>query len=209
MRLLLVNAVDTLAVSLLLYLLVKFSDRRRRKGLSYPPGPPSWPIIGNFFDTPKDKPWIGYTNLSKKYGRCDILGTTIQLNRASPGDVIYLRSFSQVIVVLSSFSAIKDLLEKRGEYYSDRPRMPIVEMYVLWRLQLPMGRSLTVLRMDLEWMVNRVGFCDTWRKERKILDGSLRPGAIMSYRRVIQENTRELLVQLCANPKDFDYRIKL
>jgi hypothetical protein len=53
-----------------------------------------------------------------------------QLNRASLGDVIYLRAFSKVTIVLSSHSAIKDLLEKRGEYYSDRPSMPIVEMYV-------------------------------------------------------------------------------
>jgi hypothetical protein len=50
---------------------------------------------------------------------------------------------------------------------------------------------------------------DTWRKERKILDGSLRSGAIMSYRRVMQEKTRELLVQLRENPKDFDNRVKL
>jgi cytochrome P450 len=53
------------------------------------------------------------------------------------------------------------------------------------------------------------GLNETWRKERKILDGSLRPGAMMSYRQVMQEKTYELLVQLRANPKDFDNRIKL
>jgi hypothetical protein len=133
MRFLLISAVDTLAISLFLYLIVKSRDRRRQEGLSYPPGPPSWPIIGNYFDMPKDKPWIAYTDMSKKYGRRIILGTTgsPQLNRAFLGDTIYLRTFSKVIVVLSSFSAIKDLLEKRGEYYSDRPSIPIMKMYVL------------------------------------------------------------------------------
>jgi hypothetical protein len=133
MRFILISAIDALAVSLFLYLLVNVCDRRRRKGLSYPPGPPSWPIIGNFFDIPKDKPWIAYTNMSKKYGRRNIPGTisSLQLNRAYQGDIIYLCSFSKVIVVLSSFSAIKDLLEKRGEYYSDRPSMPMMKMYVL------------------------------------------------------------------------------
>ena len=133
MRFLLISAVDTLAISLFLYLLVKYRDRGRRKGLSYPPGPPSWPIIGNLFDIPKEKPWITYTEMSKKYGRCNILDTTgsPRLNRESVGDVIYLRAFSKVIVVLSSYSAIKDLLEKRGEYYSDRPSIPIMKMYVL------------------------------------------------------------------------------
>jgi hypothetical protein len=32
--------------------------------------------------------------------------------------------------VLCSLSAIKDLLEKRGEVYADRPTLPILEMCV-------------------------------------------------------------------------------
>jgi hypothetical protein len=62
--------------------------------------------------------------------------------------------------------------------------------------------------MDFEWPVFMIGLSETWRKERKILDGSLRPGALMSYRQVMQEKTHELLVQLRANPKDFDNRVK-
>ena len=53
-----------------------------------------------------------------------------------------------------------------------------------------------------------VGLSETWRKERKILDSSLRPGAVMSYRQVMQEKTHEFIVQLRANPKDLDNRIK-
>ena len=133
MHFLLISAIDTLAISLFFYLLVKFRYSQRRKGVPYPPRPPSWPIIGNVFDIPEDEPWIAYTDMSKKYGRRNILGTTgsPQLNRAFLGDIVYLRAFSNVIVVLSSFSAIKDLLEKRGEYYSDRPSSPILKMYVL------------------------------------------------------------------------------
>jgi hypothetical protein len=63
--------------------------------------------------------------------------------------------------------------------------------------------------MDFEWPVFMIGFSETWRKERKILDGSLRPGAIMSYRQVMQEKTHELLAQLRSNPKDFCNRVKL
>ena len=62
----------------------------------------------------------------------EILGTgSPQLNHVLLGDIIHFRAFSKVIIVLSSFSAIKDLLEKRGEYYSDRPSIPIVETYVV------------------------------------------------------------------------------
>ena len=47
-----------------------------------------------------------------------------------PGDVLSFHIFGQVIVVLNSFRATKDLLEKRGDIYSDRPVIPICEMYV-------------------------------------------------------------------------------
>lgn len=47
----------------------------------------------------------------------------------SSGDVVCLHVFGQVIVVLSSLPAIKELLEKRGDKYADRPMLPIQEMY--------------------------------------------------------------------------------
>jgi hypothetical protein len=126
----LINALDCLAISFSLYLLAHFRDRKRRGGLSYPPSPPSWPIIGNLLDVPKDAPWIVYTDMSKKYGGHDILGNTgsLQLKPALQGDIVCLRVLSQVVVVLSSLSAIKELLEKRSQAYSERPSMPVAEM---------------------------------------------------------------------------------
>jgi hypothetical protein len=69
MPFLLINAVDCLALSLFLYLFVALRDHRTRRGLSYPPGPPSWPIIGNLLDVPKEAPWIAYADMSKRYGK--------------------------------------------------------------------------------------------------------------------------------------------
>ena len=63
-----------------------------------------------------------------------------QLKLAFQGDVICLHVFSQVIVVLSSISAVKDLLEMRGEYYSERPHRPMVEMCVLYRISFSVCR---------------------------------------------------------------------
>ena len=121
--------INVLAFFVFLYLLVVFRDRKRRGGLPYPPGPPSRPIIGNLRDIPADAPWTAYADMSKKYGRRYILGNT-SLKLTFKGDVICFRVFNQVIVVLSSLSAIKDLLEKRAELYSDRPALPILEMYI-------------------------------------------------------------------------------
>jgi hypothetical protein len=44
------------------------------------------------------------------------------------GDIMSFRVFGQVIVVLSSIKAAKDLLEKNGDTYSDRPIIPLYEM---------------------------------------------------------------------------------
>lgn len=82
MQFFLINAVDVLAISLFLYLLLVFSDHKRRGGLPYPPGPPPWPIIGNLLDAPKNAPWIAYSEMSKKYGRHIILG-----NRLAPAEM--------------------------------------------------------------------------------------------------------------------------
>jgi len=101
------------------------------------------------------------------------------------GDVICLRIFSQVVVVLCSVSAIKDLLEKRGEIYSERPRIPITEI------------------TDFDWPMFFIGVNETWITGRKLLDRSLRPSAMMLYRQMMQEKTHEFLTQLRTNPKEF------
>ncbi|KAH9971621.1 cytochrome P450 [Russula compacta] len=173
MQLPLINAVYCLAVSLLLYLFIAFRDHRRRRGLSYPPGPPSRPIIGNLLDVPKESPWVVYADMSKKYG-----------------DVFCLRVFGQVVVVLSSLSAIKDLLEKRGEIYADRPGLPILEI------------------LELDWLLPTAKKGESWREGRKLLDRSLRSSAILPYQQMMQECARGFLGQLLAAPNDFLHHIE-
>jgi hypothetical protein len=72
MQLFLVNVFACIATCFF-YLLIVFRDHRRRRGLPYPPGPSSLPIIGNLLDFPTDMPWRAYAEMSKKYGMCNIL----------------------------------------------------------------------------------------------------------------------------------------
>ena len=58
--------------------------------------------------------------------------SSLQLKGASQGDVVCLRVFN-------SLSAMKDLLKKRGERYSDRPPLPIAKMYILGRFHFSMS----------------------------------------------------------------------
>jgi cytochrome P450 len=57
--------------------------------------------------------------------------------------------------------------------------------------------------MELDWPLFTIRMNETWRKGRKLLDRSLRHGAMTLYLQMIQEKTREFLVRLRANPKDF------
>lgn len=77
-----------------------------RRPPGYPPGPPTWPLIGNLHLMPKEKPHLQFQKWAEEYGPIYslILGT-------------------KVMVVLSSDQSIKDLLDKRSAIYSSRPDM--------------------------------------------------------------------------------------
>jgi len=61
----------------------------------------------------------------------------------------------------------------------------------------------------MDWLLFNAPKNDSWREGRKVLDRSLRPGATISYRQMIQENTYRFLAQLLATPNDFRKHIEL
>jgi cytochrome P450 len=93
--------------------------------------------------------------------------------------------------VLCSLSSIKDLLEKRGEIFSDRPALPVHHL------------------TEVDWLLPVTEYGEHWRKGRKIADRSLRPVAISQYHQRIEEKTRAFLGQILASPADFRGHIAL
>ncbi|KAH9016878.1 cytochrome P450 [Lactarius hengduanensis] len=172
----LVTAINCLALSSFLYILFAFRDHRRRRGSPYPPGPPSWPVIGNLLDIPKLSPWLAYANMSKKYG-----------------DVMCFQVLGQVVVVLCSPTAIKDLLEKRGELYADRTPFPVFGPEI----------------MDVDWMFPLARMGEYWHEGRRLLDRSLRSGATALHQHLIEEKTHAFLGQLLATPGAFRGHLSL
>ncbi|KAL1740645.1 hypothetical protein HDZ31DRAFT_2134, partial [Schizophyllum fasciatum] len=76
-----------------------------------PPGPPAEWFIGHFRVNPTHNAERTYLQWSKDY----------------KSDVIFLSILGRPLVVLNSFRAAIDLLEKRGATYSDRPWFPFFE----------------------------------------------------------------------------------
>lgn len=99
---LLLNVILAAVVASFLFRVRKVGQRPA----GYPPGPPTLPLIGNIHLMPKEKGHLQFQKWAKEYGPVYslILGT-------------------QVMIVLSSDQAIKDLLDKRSNIYSSRPDM--------------------------------------------------------------------------------------
>ena len=49
------------------------------------------------------------------------------MNNICEGDIVYVHVLGKPIVILNSIDAAKELLEKRGVNYSDRPRLVFIQ----------------------------------------------------------------------------------
>ncbi|KAF7357536.1 Cytochrome P450 [Mycena sanguinolenta] len=82
-----------------------------RRHLSFPPGPPPYPLIWNYLDLPTKLPWLTYTKWGIQYG-----------------DLVHVSVPGQHIVVVNSAKTAVELLDKRSHIYSDRPVSTMVEL---------------------------------------------------------------------------------
>ncbi|XP_063282434.1 cytochrome P450 2D14-like [Pelobates fuscus] len=90
-------------------LLLDFTKRRKRWP-RYPPGPRSFPFVGNALQIDLSDLRVNYKKLSKQYG-----------------DVFSLQFFWQNIVVLNGFDVMKEALFQKSEDIADRPRFEVFE----------------------------------------------------------------------------------
>ncbi|KAF8268841.1 cytochrome P450 [Lactarius quietus] len=170
----LIHIIDGAALLSFLIAFRAIHQYQRKRNFPSPPGPPGWPLIGNLLDLSPTFPWLAFTKYSKKYGH-----------------IVNYRILGQDIVVLSSVKAIKDLLEKCGSVYSDRPAMQLIDM-MEWHWQIPIAR-----------------YDESWRQGRKLLDRGLRPSASATYRSMQQARVRVLLTRLLATPDQWRPHIEL
>lgn len=87
----------------LLLLRILYERIRDRK---LPPGPPRLPIIGNLHQAPTHVPWVTYQQWIKQYG-----------------PMVSAQFGGNTVIFIGDAAIARALLDKRGDIYSDRPRM--------------------------------------------------------------------------------------
>ncbi|KAJ3510929.1 hypothetical protein NLJ89_g4394 [Agrocybe chaxingu] len=111
----------TITASLFILVVKALFFRKRASSLPLPPGPKGYPLVGNIFDIPTDKPWLVYNEWAKIYG-----------------DMIYFKVLGQPFLVLHTLERTYDIFEKRSSNYSDRARMPMILELMNWDYNIAM-----------------------------------------------------------------------
>jgi hypothetical protein len=104
--------------------------RARSSRLPYPPGPKGYWFIG-LLNVPLERPWQRYVEWGKKYGESRVIYYYSDINyrwNSSLGDLIHYTRFGKHYLVLNSFEAANELLEKQARLSSDRSHTALDKM---------------------------------------------------------------------------------
>ncbi|KAI0002705.1 cytochrome P450 oxidoreductase OrdA-like protein [Xylariaceae sp. FL0662B] len=126
-------SIETFIVAAILVGLTGFL-LRSKKSHPLPPGPTTWPIVGNITDLPPSSGpdwefWARHKDLYGPISSITVLGTTI--------------------VILNSAQLTLELLEKRSNIYSSRPQLTFVGEMVGWE------NSTVLLQYNDRWRASR------------------------------------------------------
>ncbi|CDO69014.1 hypothetical protein BN946_scf184834.g21 [Trametes cinnabarina] len=157
----------------LFLLAVGWWAKANRVNVHLPPSPPSDAILGHYRIFPRSYQAEVFFQWSKRYG-----------------DVFYLEILGRKIVIVNSYAAAKELMDKRSANYSDRPFFPLF-------MNLGWGVSVTFLKYGPQFF-----------KQRRILQQYFSKQEVVRFRPVHTEEAHKMLRNLLDRPKDFDWLIR-
>ncbi|KAG6834065.1 hypothetical protein H0H93_012199, partial [Arthromyces matolae] len=140
----------------------------RRHMRSRPPGPTGYPIIGNVLDLQRSREGDSIAALGKLYG-----------------DVVYMEVFGSPFVLLNGQGAI-DLLDKRGQLYSDRPHLPMAADFSGMADLTPIMR-----------------YGEKFQFGRRLMNQALSTRAVSKWEQGIAGESRAMLRNLHQSPTTF------
>ena len=135
-----------------------------------PPGPTPLPFVGNKLQLPRSQPWIQFQTWSKVYGPI----FTIWIGR-------------KPTIIVSDPVIAQELLEKRSNKYSSRPRM-VAMGEILWD-----NASVLVQPYGKEWSIRR-----------KLLHQAMTPKALRLYKPAQTAEASRLCSQLLEAPLSWE-----
>ncbi|KAI1336251.1 cytochrome P450 [Xylariaceae sp. FL0016] len=140
-----------------------------------PPGPFPWPVVGNTFMLPPNKPWIWFEELSKHY---DAQLITVWIGR-------------NPTIWINDAWAASELFEKRAGIYSSRPRMLVFA-------ELGAGQD-NLLNMYTTSPEQR----ERWRSHRKLIHHGVGIQSVRRYREFQNNESRVVAYDLLKAPDDY------
>ncbi|KAF7334294.1 Cytochrome P450 [Mycena sanguinolenta] len=154
----------------LAFLMITWTRRTERR----PPGPRGLPLIGNTLQIPQDRQWLKWAEWKTKYG--DVIGMSI---------------LGTPTVILSSMEAAVDLLESRGNIYSDRPTATMAGELVGWSRGLGYAQASNNPR---------------FRELRRLFHQFMGPRACSdtTLLRIQERENKRLLRKILSDPDNFD-----
>ncbi|KAJ6598661.1 cytochrome P450 [Mycena sp. CBHHK59/15] len=157
---------------LLLVALLGFRFLQQGPTKFLPPGPPGLPFIGNLHQL-SSRSWLTFTRWREIYG-----------------PLFYLNIAGQNFVVLGSHKVAADLLDRRAQIYSDRPRNIVAGL----------------LTGNLVFAFSQHN--DIWKRMRRGSHEALNNQMSRNYH-MFQENEAVLVAhQFLENPRDFDNHLR-
>lgn len=162
------------AVAIIAIIPLLYKRFTRSKGLPLPPGPPAEPLLGHLRVIPIDHPEYDYTRWGKQYG----------------SDILHFSMLGRSIIVLNSVEAARQLMDKRGANYADRPRFALFEV-------MGWGITLTFLRWSPRFKLHR-----------KLLQQSFTQTACKAYRPVQEEEARRAAVAIIQRPLEWEVLLR-
>ncbi|KAJ3571148.1 hypothetical protein NP233_g3942 [Leucocoprinus birnbaumii] len=154
---------------LLASVLVTFLGHEKSSKTPFPPGPKPRPLIGNLPDAVTPEPWLLYMKWEEVY-QSKILGLTLPGKR---------------IVILNAVEDVIELFEKRAGTYSDRARVPLLEL-TGWTFATGLMRN-----------------NERWRSERRIFQQTFKREAVPRFLPIQTMKVHAMLRQLLADPASF------
>ncbi|KAF8910206.1 cytochrome P450 [Gymnopilus junonius] len=148
--------VTTLAATLFIYL-----RNRTRSALPYPPGPAKLPLLGNVLDFPRSFPWETYARWAKELD----------------SDIIHLSAVGKDFILLNSFKAATDLLDKKSAIYSDS--------------------------MGWDWLFSSMPYGEPWRERRRTFQQYFSNRSTHVYQTHQIKFARKALLRLLDHSEDF------